>query len=262
MSHTPRKRFGQNFLQDERIIQQIVQAIAPRDNETVVEIGPGQGALTQALLPHCAELHLLELDRDLVTILQGKYGHLDTVHIHSGDALQFDFTALKQEGRSLRIVGNLPYNISTPLIFHLLQQVEQIDEMVFMLQKEVVDRFAATPGCKEYGRLAVMMQFHCAVRALFEVPPTAFYPQPKVDSAVVCLYPHTPQNTTVDSQLLSRLVAQSFAQRRKTLRNNLKGFLNEEEIRAAGVDPAVRAETLTLAEFIHLTQVWSLQQQQ
>jgi len=252
--HKARKRFGQNFLHDDAVIQRIVQAIAPQAGDILVEIGPGQGALTQALLTHAKQLHLVELDRDLVALLEQKYAHTTSIQIHSCDALKFDFSQLKQAGRPLRIVGNLPYNISTPLIFHLLQQVDVVTDMVFMLQKEVVERLVAAPNTKEYGRLSVMMQFYCTVQALFDVPPTAFKPQPKVDSAVVYLQPHTQKNTDIDERALSQLVARAFAQRRKTLRNNLKGLLNEQAIQAAEINPTARAETLSLPEFVRLAQ--------
>ncbi len=253
--HAPRKRFGQHFLHDQLVIQQIVEAIAPQPGEVLVEIGPGQGALTQALLPHTEQLHLVELDRDLVALLQQKYAATPQVHIHAGDALSFDFARLKQPGRPLRVVGNLPYNISTPLIFHLLQQAEAISDMRFMLQKEVVDRLVATPNSKAYGRLSVMVQYQCAVAALFDVPPEAFTPPPKVLSAVVELYPHPPQRAVeVEPQVLSQIVAQAFAQRRKTLRNTLKNLLNEQQICAAGIAPTARAETLELADFVRLAQ--------
>lgn len=254
-THKARKRFGQNFLHDAHVIHNIVQAIAPKTGETLVEIGPGLGALTQALLPHCDELHLIELDRDLVARLQQRYAATAQLQIHAGDALTFDVHSLKQAGRALRVVGNLPYNISTPLIFHLLQQVDVISDMLFMLQKEVVQRLAAVPNTKDYGRLSVMVQFYCTVRALFEVPPEAFNPAPKVDSALVYLRPHAQKNTEVDAQVLSRLVAQAFAQRRKTLRNNLKGLLSEQAMQAAGVDPSVRAETLSVSAFVALAKV-------
>ncbi len=253
-THKARKRFGQNFLQDKRVIQSIAQAIAPQAGQTLVEIGAGLGALTQALIADCDELHLLEIDRDLVALLERQYADVNHLHIHACDALTFDFRSLKQAERPLRVVGNLPYNISTPLIFHVLQQAEVISDMLFMLQKEVVERLAAQPNSKNYGRLSVMVQFHCSVHALFEVPPSAFEPPPKVHSALVYLQPHAQKNTAVDERLLSRLVATAFAQRRKTLRNNLRTWLDDAAIIAAGVDPAARAETLSLSAFIRLAQ--------
>ncbi|WP_028988973.1 16S rRNA (adenine(1518)-N(6)/adenine(1519)-N(6))-dimethyltransferase RsmA [Thermithiobacillus tepidarius DSM 3134] len=253
--HRPRKRFGQHFLTSRTVIQALVEAIAPRADDPMVEIGPGLGALTRALLPHLRALHVVELDRDLISGLEtlAAQGPAQLL-IHQGDALRFDFADLaRQLGRPLRVVGNLPYNISTPLIFHLLEAGPQIADMHFMLQKEVVDRLAAAPGGKDYGRLSVMVQAYCQVAPLFHVPPGAFNPPPKVDSAVVRLLPLTQPLVPPERRAgFARLVAAAFAQRRKTLANTLKGLLDPEAIRACGVDPGARAETLAVADFVRL----------
>ena len=253
MSHQPRKRFGQHFLSDRNVVLQLVAAIRPGAGQHMVEIGPGMGVLTEALLPHVGQMDAVELDRDLIPKLQKHCLPLGKLRIHSADALRFDFCSLQLGEEKLRIVGNLPYNISTPLMFHLLEQAPCIEDMHFMLQKEVVDRLAAQPGESDYGRLSVMMQYRCQVTALFHVPPNAFSPPPKVNSAVVRLDPYrTPPVQVGDEQQFAALVSQAFAQRRKTLRNTLKGLLNEEQIRACGIDPVQRAETLTLAQFATL----------
>ena len=254
--HQPRKRFGQNFLRDEGVIDSIARAISPRATDHVVEIGPGQGALTQALIVSGCRLDAVELDRDLTTGLLAAFSIYPEFTLHSADALRFDFAALVQGASGLRIVGNLPYNISTPLIIQLLEQSPVIQDMHFMLQREVVDRLAAAPGGKLWGRLGVLAQYHCEVEALFEVPPEAFYPAPKVQSAVVRLTPHaTSPWPSVDKTALGRCVALCFAQRRKTLRNNLKGYLDDAALEQLGIDPGARAETLTMEAFIALTQV-------
>ena len=254
-THTPRKRFGQNFLHDARVIQRIVSAIAPKENEPVLEIGPGQGALTQALLVYQPQLTAVELDRDLVTLLQEKFAAEINFSLCAGDALKFDLTSLSPAPHSLRVVGNLPYNISTPLLFHLLQQREWIRDMHFMLQKEVVQRLAAEPGGKDYGRLSVMAQYYCHVSHLFDVPPGSFFPPPKVMSAIVRLQPRTPATLAKDEQLLSTLVNTAFQQRRKTLRNTLKTIASEAQILAANIKPDARAETLSVSDFVHLANI-------
>jgi 16S rRNA (adenine1518-N6/adenine1519-N6)-dimethyltransferase len=252
MEHRARKRFGQNFLRDHTVIDRIVRALSPKAGDRVVEIGPGLGALTGPLLKELGTLDVVELDRDLVPHLQETLGGLGALRVHNADALKFDFRALAG-GDKLRVVGNLPYNISTPLIFHLIEQADAIRDMHFMLQKEVVDRLAAAPDSADYGRLSVMVQYWCHVERLFTVPPGAFHPVPKVDSAVVRLVPHTTLPVRArDEQQFAQLVAQAFSQRRKTLRNTLKGMLDGETISAAGIDPGRRAETLTLAEFVTL----------
>ncbi len=257
MIHRPRKRFGQNFLHDQGVIGRILTAIDPQPGDHLVEIGPGKGALTWPLLENCGELDVVELDRDLAAAL--RHAHPDGVgklRIHEADALRFDFTSLVGAKGRLRVVGNLPYNISTPLLFHLLTQMEVIRDIHVMLQKEVVDRLAAEPGVKSYGRLSVMVQYHCEVERLFTVGPGAFSPQPKVDSAVVRLIPHRrPPVEVEDEPRFRETVKRAFMQRRKTLRNALRGFVSVEAIVAAGVDPTSRAETLDLAQFAALSRV-------
>ena len=251
-----KKRFGQHFLRDVGVIGRIVAAFAPARDDTVVEIGPGRGALTYALLPRLARLHAVEFDRDLIAPLTAQAAQYGELQLHNVDALTFDFCALApRPPRRLRIVGNLPYNISTPLLFHLFAQIECIGDMVFMLQKEVVARLAAAPGGKDYGRLSVMTQAVCTVEALFDVAPGAFAPPPKVNSAVVRLTPHaTPPCALAKTPAFAEVVRLSFAQRRKTLRNNLKAVLTDEVLAACGVDPNRRAETLTLMEFCRLAE--------
>ncbi len=251
-THKPRKRFGQNFLHDRRIIQRIVDAIAPRESDVLLEIGPGQGALTEILLPSNARLTAVELDRDLAALLREKFSAMDNFTLCEGDALKFDLQTLQPAAHSLRVVGNLPYNISTPLLFHLLEQRHYIRDMHFMLQKEVVDRLAAAPDSKDYGRLSVMAQYHCRVTALFDVPPGAFFPPPKVMSAIVRLQPREPELVASNPQTLARVVNQAFQQRRKTLRNTLKTLMNDSIIRAAGINPDARAETLSVSDFVRL----------
>ena len=254
MGHTPRKRFGQNFLRDESIIEAIARAIAPTDTDHLVEIGPGEGALTQALITSGCQLDAIELDRDLRTRLLASFSTHTGFTLHSADALTFDFASLTEHAEPLRIVGNLPYNISTPLIFHLLGQAEVIADMHFMLQLEVVERLAASPGSKDWGRLGVMAQFQCEVEQLFEVPPGAFYPPPKVQSAVVRLTPHSePPYPDTNRASLAKVVTQAFSQRRKTLRNNFKGTLEDNDFETLQIDPSARAETLSLDDFVAIT---------
>lgn len=253
MTHRARKRFGQNFLHDAAIVQRIVQAISPQPGQALVEIGPGQGAITLPLLQACGQLDVVELDRDLVAPLARKAAPAGTLIIHQADALKFDFRTLAQD-RKLRLVGNLPYNISTPLLFHLLAQSDYIQDMHFMLQKEVVERMAAEPGSGDYGRLSVMIQYHCRVEPLFLIGPGAFRPAPKVDSAFVRLMPWPRPPAVVDDyNCLVTVVRQAFAQRRKTLRNTLKGLLDEADIRNCGCDPTGRPETLALQDYAALS---------
>ncbi|MCF6236533.1 MAG: 16S rRNA (adenine(1518)-N(6)/adenine(1519)-N(6))-dimethyltransferase RsmA [Gammaproteobacteria bacterium] len=254
MQHRARKRFGQNFLRDPMVIQKIITAIAPQKGQHLVEIGPGQGAITEPLLEAIKQLDVIELDRDLIPILQKKFTQFSGLNIHQADALGFDFRTLVHNDQRLRIVGNLPYNISTPLIFHLLEQINIIQDMHFMLQKEVVNRMASAPGSKSYGRLSVMIQYHCQVQALFNVPPTSFTPTPKVDSAIVRLVPHkVPPVEVDDKSMFKQVVTQSFGQRRKTLRNNLKTVLSAQQIEALGINPRLRPEVLTLQQYAQLS---------
>lgn len=254
--HRARKRFGQNFLHDAGVIHRILRAIHARDGEHLLEIGPGQGALTEGLLNSGAQLDVIELDLDLIPILQAKFAGEPRFRLNQGDALKFDFNSLQAAPNSLRVVGNLPYNISTPLIFHLLNNAQLIRDMHFMLQKEVVDRMAAAPGSKVYGRLSVMLQAWCKVTSLFVVPPGAFRPPPKVDSAVVRLVPRDPDTVgIIDRRRFADVVRAAFGQRRKTLRNALNGVVTPEQFEAAGVRSDARAEQLEVAQFIALANV-------
>ena len=253
MTHRARKRFGQNFLHSESVIRRIVGTIAPARDDRIVEIGPGMGALTVPMLALVDKLDVVELDRDLVAELPERLGHPDNLVIHQADALAFDFRALAGgdgHDNHLRIIGNLPYNISTPLLFHLLDQADVVKDMHFMLQKEVVDRLAASPGTKAWGRLGVMTQARARVTLLFRVPPGAFTPAPKVESAVVRVVPRT----LSDRQrrllpFLEKVVRAAFGQRRKTLKNTLKGVLDDHELNGLEIEPGRRAETLSLEEF-------------
>ena len=258
--HRARKRFGQNFLHDSQVIRRIVNAIHPRPGDRLVEIGPGKGALTRPLLEAAGRIDVVELDRDLPPLLQSYCQGAGELVIHNDDALKFDFATLIDQGdaHKLRVIGNLPYNISTPLIFHLLDYAEAIQDMHFMLQKEVVERLTAQPGGKDYGRLSIMVQYHCHAEYLFTVRPGSFTPVPKVDSAIVRLTPHPQAPVTVDNvQDFDKLVRASFAMRRKTLRNNLKHMLDAATIESLGIDPARRAETLTLGELASLANAYS-----
>ena len=254
-THKPRKRFGQNFLHDTRIIQRIASAIALTENEPALEIGPGQGALTQVLLSYKPQLTAVELDRDLVALLREKFATEKNFTLREGDALKFDLNSLSPAPHSLRVVGNLPYNISTPLLFHLLEQRAWIRDMHFMLQKEVVQRLAAEPNSKDYGRLSVMAQYYCRVTPLFDVPPGCFFPPPKVMSAIVRLQPRAPEVVANNLPLLATLVNTAFQQRRKTLRNTLKTIAQESHIIAANINPDARAETLSVKDFVHLANI-------
>ncbi len=252
MSFRPRKRFGQNFLTDNQVIQSLVQAIHPQTGDQLVEIGPGLGALTFALLPHVPHLTVVELDRDLAKALCEKKEAKLTVH--ACDALQFDFARIAP-AQKIRVVGNLPYNVSTPLLFHLLSFAEHIQDMHFMLQKEVVDRLVAAPGSQDYGRLSVMIQYACQAKSLLTISPTAFYPVPKVQSAFVRLTPYTTlPYPAQDLSFFSQVVKQAFSQRRKTLRNSLRGLCSLEDFKAADIDPTSRAEQLSVAAFVKLSE--------
>lgn len=261
--HRARKRFGQNFLKDNGIIDKILRVIHPQATQHLLEIGPGQGALTEGLLAGGGRLEVIELDHDLIPLLKLKFGLNPQFHLHQGDALKFDFSTLVAQQDKLRVVGNLPYNISTPLIFHLLSYASIIQDMHFMLQKEVVERMAAEPGGGDWGRLTIMVQYFCKVEHLFNVPPECFTPAPKVDSAIVRLTPYqTLPCPAKDHRLLELVVREAFNQRRKTLRNTLKRLLPVEAIELAGVDGSLRPEQLTLADFVKLAdQLYSQQQQ-
>lgn len=251
MKHIPRKRFGQNFLTDQNILSEIIRVIAPTAGDTMVEIGPGQGAMTALLLTGLSRLHVVELDRDLVAMLQKKFSP-DKLVIHAGDALQFDFGALRPASGKLRIVGNLPYNISSPLLFHLAQYAQQVEDQHFMLQKEVVQRMVAPPGGKDYGRLSVMLQWRYQMEMLFIVPPSAFDPPPKVDSAIVRMRPIA-SPLACEQARLEQVVMQAFSQRRKVIRNSLSSLFTEQQLIAAGIDPQARPETISLEQYVALT---------
>lgn len=247
----PRKRFGQHFLHDPQVIARIIQAIDPKAEEQLIEIGPGRGALTRPLLDQLQQLEIVEIDRDLVQWWREQ--SIEKLTIHAGDALKMAFCALQKDPtRKLRIIGNLPYNISTPILFHLFEQLDCIQDMHFMLQKEVVDRMCASAGEPDYGRLSVMVQFYCEVTQLFDVAAGAFNPPPKVESSIVRLRPHTANTYKVNPAHLQRLVTQAFSQRRKTLRNSLKTWFSAEDIAQMDIDPGIRPEQLDLAAFIKL----------
>lgn len=254
MNRAPRKRFGQNFLVDSLVIQRICDTIAPGPGDLLIEIGPGRGAITRPLLERGAALIAVELDRDLAADLEQAFSGCDRIAIHPGDALQTDFGELAA-GRPYRLLGNLPYNISTPLIFHILTQRVAPVDMHFMLQKEVVERMAATPGGKTYGRLSVMCQNLCEVVHLFDIPPDAFDPAPKVTSAFTRMVPRSaPQSGVELLTPFEQVVREAFSRRRKTLRNSLSGLLGDEQIRCAGIDPGERAEQLSIREFVRLSE--------
>ena len=254
MQPQPRKRFGQHFLTDKDIINKIINVINP-GNEPILEIGPGTGALTIPLLTRTGSLHVLEVDRDLVQIISEKCKGMGQLHIYCNDALGFDLQQVSDE--KIKVAGNLPYNISTPLIFHLLGQIDHISEMIFMLQDEVVDRMCAVTGTKAYGRLSVMVQSQCEVTKLFRVLPQAFTPPPKVISAVVRIMPHTqPVADIRDLTSFSIIVRDCFNQRRKTLRNALKNLLSEDQIKSLGIDPRLRPENLTVTAFAKLANAY------
>ena len=250
--HIARKRFGQNFLIDPQVIADIVNAVAPRRNDCVVEIGPGLGALTDPLLKRLDHLHVVEIDRDIISRLKKKYSS-DQLTIHAGDALDFDFSSLSDAESSLHIVGNLPYNISTPLLFHLAGFAHLVYDMHFMLQKEVVERMVAEPGTSDFGRLSVMLQYRFVMDWLLDVPPESFEPAPKVDSAVIRLIPRIPGEIVVkDESRFAALVSAAFAQRRKMLRNNLKGILDDAGFEKLNISPTARAEDLSVEDYVRI----------
>lgn len=252
--HRARKRFGQNFLHDQHIIQRIGNSTGVTAADHVVEIGPGRGALTDVLLATGAKVTAIELDRDLLPILRAQFFNADNFTVIEGDALRFDFGTLATAEHPIKLVGNLPYNISTPLIFHLLEHRNHIIDMHFMLQKEVVDRLCAEPGTGAYSKLTVMAQYYCRPSWLFNVPPGAFTPQPKVDSAIVRLVPRPADElTAADARLLSRLVRTAFSQRRKTIRNNLKNDFDIALLEQAGIDEGARPEVIPVGDYVRLS---------
>ncbi len=250
--HKARKRFGQNFLHDQAIIGRIVKSIHPKPGQKLIEIGPGLGALTTHVLPIVKSLDVVELDRDVIPKLQVACDGMGELRIHQSDALKFDFAEFAGDEK-LRVFGNLPYNVSSPLMFHLFDAADHIADMHFMLQKEVVERLAAKPCTKAYGRLTVMAQYYCQVEFLFVVKPGAFNPAPKVDSAIVRLTPHQNRLEVADIKLMEQILAAAFSKRRKTLRNALKEYISADSLQQLAIDPARRPETLTVAEYVAVT---------
>ncbi len=245
----PKKRLGQHFLTDRHYLDRIIAEIAPAPGEAMLEIGPGPGALTERLAKFVRPLHVVEIDRDLAAALRGRF-EPECVVVHEADALDFDFAGLPA---GLRVVGNLPYNVSTPLLFHVAAFASRIRDCVFMLQREVVERMAAAPGTPDYGRLTVMLQYRFAISLAFRVPPGAFTPPPKVDSAVVRMQPLGEDRLVArDEALFARIVMAAFTQRRKTLRNALRALAGEAVFARAGVDPGLRGEVLSVAQFVAL----------
>jgi 16S rRNA (adenine1518-N6/adenine1519-N6)-dimethyltransferase len=256
MLHRARKRFGQHFLHDAGVIRRIVDAIGPRPDNKMVEIGPGLGAITFPLLQRLGRLHVIELDRDVLPALVKRCAGTGELIIYQADALKFDFSNLASSEGKVRVVGNLPYNIATPLIFYLLEQLPAIEDMHFLLQREVVERISASPGSGAYGRISVMMQYRCRCARLFTVGSGAFSPSPKIESAFLRLTPYPqPQVAIDDERRFALIVGRAFTQRRKKLKNALKKLLSTEAIEAAGVDPSVRPEMLTLSDYAALSNV-------
>ena len=254
MKHVAKKRFGQNFLTDQSVIGSLIDAISPQANDLMLEIGPGLGALTKPLMQKLKLLHVVELDRDICAWMGKEYAKQTTEQsliIHNVDALKYDFTSL---GKNLRVTGNLPYNISTPILFHLLANVAGINDMHFMLQKEVVERMVAMPSTPAYGRLSVMLQYHLAMEYLITVPPTSFEPAPKVESAFVRCVPHAILPFVAkDAALFAKVVLAAFGQRRKTLRNTLKGLLDDDGFAALNISAQLRAENLSVSQFVAIS---------
>jgi 16S rRNA (adenine1518-N6/adenine1519-N6)-dimethyltransferase len=262
MKHVAKKRFGQNFLTDQAIISSLIEAIDPHKNQTIVEIGPGLGALTKPLLKKIDHLHVVEIDRDIVSWMQTEYAKPsyanNHITIHNVDALKFNFSEL---GNQLRVTGNLPYNISTPILFHLLDNLAHIADMHFMLQKEVVERMVAQPSTPAYGRLSVMLQYHLSMEYLITVPPEAFEPAPKVESAFVRCVPHTNLPFIAkDTVLFAKIVMSAFGQRRKTIRNTLKEFLQDDDFVHLSLNPQLRAENLSVKNFVDISNFCSIKQ--
>jgi len=251
MKHVARKRFGQNFLTDNQVLTDIIDAIDPQRGQAMVEIGPGLAAMTALLLKSLDHMHVVELDRDLVTRLEKAYPR-ERLTVHSGDALKFDFGAIPvPDGQKLRVVGNLPYNISSPLLFHLAEFAHLVEDQHFMLQKEVVERMVAEPGTKAYSRLSVMLQWRYDMAMMFIVPPTAFDPPPRVESAIVRMVP-TRRQLPCDGKRLEAVVAKAFSQRRKVIRNCVAGMFTEAQLLEAGIDPGLRPEAVTLEQYVAL----------
>lgn len=258
MSHTPRKRFGQHFLQDQQVLHTIVNSIKPQANDHIIEIGPGEGVLTKLLQPQVQQLTCIEIDRDLVHYLQQQLANISNLQIYEADALSFDYAKHMMSDVNNRIVGNLPYNISTPLLFKLFN-LANISDFTFLLQLEVVNRLVATPGNKNYGRLSVMSQYFCNNALLFEVPPEAFNPPPKVQSAVVHLKPRTSKLEAHDIKTLESIVRLAFNKRRKTLANCLKGVISADQLMTLDIDPTLRPENLPVDAFVRISNALALQ---
>jgi 16S rRNA (adenine1518-N6/adenine1519-N6)-dimethyltransferase len=251
--HRPRKRFGQNFLIDQNVIDKIIAVINPQEDQNIVEIGPGLGALTTRLLPLLKRLQVVELDRDLIPKLRTECEGLGDLVIYQADALQFDFDDLLQKDQKLRIVGNLPYNISTPLLFRLLDYATKIKDMHFMLQLEVANRMGAEVGTKDYGRMSIMLQYYCQVKKLFLVSSQSFEPAPKVNSMFISLVPYEkPPYPVKNIQKFSEVLRLSFSQRRKIIRNNLKDNISAADLEKAGIDPGLRPEQIKLKQYVDL----------
>ena len=259
--HKARKRFGQNFLTDEDIIERIARAINPKEGDNILEIGPGLGAITEPVAERTDKLNVVELDKDLAERLQTHPFIGKKLTIYQADALKFDFSQVVRDDRPLKVFGNLPYNISTPLLFHLYEYLDHIENMHFMLQKEVVNRMCAAPNTKAFGRLSVMTQYYCRTVPVTDVPPGSFVPPPKVDSAVIRLIPKPKEERSqINPKVLNRVCLEAFNQRRKTLRNSLQNIISAEGLQALEIDPGLRAENLTLAQFIKIGQ-WLEQQE-
>jgi 16S rRNA (adenine1518-N6/adenine1519-N6)-dimethyltransferase len=255
----PRRSLGQNFLQDPNIIRNIISALNIKEGDVLLEIGPGRGALTELILPLATQLNVVELDRDLCHHWRERADALSNLQVYEADILKFDLSrVIPSGGRKLKVIGNLPYNISSPVLFYLMPWAAHIESQLFMLQKEVVDRMSACPGNKQYGRLSVMLQYRYQIENLFAVPATAFFPPPKVESAITRLTPHAQIETPVTThQDFAFIVKQAFSQRRKTLRNTLKMSLNSEQIESVEVQPGARAETLTVKQFVNLANLYT-----
>lgn len=256
--HQARKRFGQNFLHDENVIQKIIDAISPEATDHLIEIGPGQGALTRALANSGARLDCIELDRDLADHIARQFSQQPLVSVYQHDILKFDISTLSETEKSLRVVGNLPYNISTPVMFHLLKNHTLVKDMIFMLQLEVIQRMTASVGEKNYGRLGLMVQYFCEVEHLFNVPSSAFTPKPKVVSAVVRLRPHKSFPLIArDTECLQTVIRTAFNQRRKTLKNSLKAIISETILNELAIDATLRPENLSLSDYVLISDALS-----
>lgn len=259
--HIPRKRFGQHFLSDESVIRHIVESLDPRADQHLIEIGPGQGALTVPVLRLVHELEAVELDRELIPVLSARCQRAGHLRIYEADVLDFDFAGVRTDNRKLRIFGNLPYNISTPLIFHLIRFSDMIRDMLFMLQKEVALRLAAEADSEHYGRLSVMVQYHCNVHLLFHVSREAFYPPPKVESTIIRLVPHEQYPFRAqDEKMFEQIVRQAFGQRRKTLRNSLRETVDDSIWERVAIRSDLRAENLTVKDFVDISNAVSEKQ--